>query len=58
MGSARHVKGCRLTQETRVQYASDDVASTIHQSLPVLAPHPGQALGHVVAAQVELESNV
>jgi len=33
MDSARHVIGCRLTQDTRVQHAFDDVASTIHQSL-------------------------
>ena len=31
--SARHVIGCLLTQYTRIQYAFDDVASTIHQSL-------------------------
>jgi hypothetical protein len=33
MDSARHVIGCHLTQETGVQNAFDDVASTIHQSL-------------------------
>jgi hypothetical protein len=33
MDSARHVIGCHSTQETRVQNACDDVASTIHQSL-------------------------
>ena len=34
MDTARHVIGCRLTLETRVQKACDDVASTIHLSLP------------------------
>ena len=33
MDSAHHVIGCRLTQETRVQNALDDMASTVHQSL-------------------------
>jgi len=33
MDSARHVMGCLLYQVTRVYYAFDDVASTIHQSL-------------------------
>jgi hypothetical protein len=33
MDSARHVIGCRLTQDTMVQNACDDVASTNHQSL-------------------------
>jgi len=33
MDCARHVTGCRFTQETTVQHAFDDVASTIHQSL-------------------------
>ena len=33
MESARHVTGCRLTQETRGQNAFDDVASIIHQSI-------------------------
>jgi len=33
MDSARHVMGCRLTQETKVQIALDDVANVIHQSL-------------------------
>jgi len=33
MDSARHVIGCRLTHETRVQIAFADVASTIHPSL-------------------------
>jgi len=37
MDSARQVIGCRLTHETRVHVAFDDVASTIHQSL-----FPGQ----------------
>jgi len=31
--SARHVIGCRFTQETVLQNVCDDVASTIHQSL-------------------------
>jgi len=35
MDSARHVIGCRLTQETRVPNAFDDGASTVHQSLGV-----------------------
>jgi len=34
MNSARHVIGCRLTRETRVHNALNDVASTVHQSLP------------------------
>jgi len=33
LASARHVKGCRLTQGRRVQDAFDDVASTICKSL-------------------------
>ena len=33
MDSARHVIGCHVTPETRVQNAFDDVASTIHQAL-------------------------
>ena len=33
MDSTRHVIGCHSTQESRVQHAFDDVASTIHQSL-------------------------
>jgi len=44
--SARHVIGSCLTQETRVQYAFDDVASTIHQTLPAGCPPccaPGRA---------------
>jgi hypothetical protein len=32
--TARHVIGCRLTQETRVQRALDDMAGTICQALP------------------------
>jgi hypothetical protein len=31
--SARHVIGCRISQDTRVQNAFDDVASTIYQSI-------------------------
>jgi len=31
--SARHVIGCRLTQETRVQNMDDDVASIIRHAL-------------------------
>jgi len=38
MDSARHVRGCKASQETRVQNAFDDVASTIHQSLPFSDP--------------------
>ena len=34
MDSARHVIGCYSTRETRVHRALDDVANTIHQSLP------------------------
>jgi hypothetical protein len=37
MDSARHVIGCHLTQETRVQNEFDDLASTIHQPLPMCA---------------------
>ena len=33
MDSARHVIGCRLIQDMRVQYAFDDVASTNYESL-------------------------
>jgi len=33
MDVARHVIGCRLTPEPRVQNAFDDVASTIHRLL-------------------------
>jgi hypothetical protein len=33
MQSAHHVIGCHQTQETRVNNACDDVASTVHQSL-------------------------
>ena len=33
MDGARHVIGCRLTQEPRVQNACDDVVSIIHESL-------------------------
>jgi len=33
MDGARHVIGCHLTPEPRVQNAFDDVASTIHQFL-------------------------
>ena len=43
MDSARHVIGCNLITETRVHNASDDVVSTIRQSLPprvVLLPSP------------------
>jgi hypothetical protein len=31
--SARHIMGCRSTQEARVQNAFDDMARTIHESL-------------------------
>ena len=41
MDSARDVRGCRLTQETRVRNAFDDVSRTIHQSLP--PPPPAQS---------------
>jgi hypothetical protein len=34
MDSARHVIGCHSTQETWVQHACGELASTIHQSLP------------------------
>jgi len=34
MDDALHVTECRVTQETKVQNAFDDVASTIRQSLP------------------------
>jgi len=43
--SARHVIGRRFTQETRVQNAVDDVASTIHQALV------GGGAEHAVAAR-------
>ena len=33
MDSARHVIGCHLTQDTRVQNVFDDVEGRIHQSL-------------------------
>ena len=33
MDTACHVIGCHLTQESRVQNAFDEVASTIHQSV-------------------------
>lgn len=33
MNSARHVRGCDRTQETRLKSTCDDVASTVHQSL-------------------------
>ena len=39
MDSARHVVGCHLTQQTRVQNGFDDVASTIHQSLGAGVAH-------------------
>jgi len=34
LNSARHVIECHLTHETRNQDSCDDVASTVHQSLP------------------------
>ena len=34
--SGRHDTGCRMIQERRVKTACEDVASTIHQSLPKL----------------------
>jgi hypothetical protein len=34
MDSARHVTGCHLSLEIKVQNAFDDAASTIHQPLP------------------------
>ena len=40
--SARHVIGRHLTQETRVYNVEDDVASTIHQSLPASAARPSR----------------
>ena len=67
MDSARHVIGCHLTQDTRVQNASDDAASTIHESPPVLllpAPclrrrvqlrlHPVQAVAEGIFAPFTL----
>ena len=39
--TARHVVGCRSTQDTRVQHALDDVAGNICQALPaVFLPTP------------------
>ena len=40
MDSACHVIGCQSTQEARVQNAFDDVASTIHQTLPATIRSP------------------
>jgi len=40
MHTARQVIGCHLTQETRVQHAFDDVASTIHESPPTTHVEP------------------
>ena len=53
MDSARHVIGCHLTQESRVQNAFYDAASTIHQSLPrgVLAHHERGGEGWAQAQQ-------
>jgi len=39
MNSARHVTGCDVTQETRVQNAVVDVASTIYECLRAGARH-------------------
>ena len=51
MDIARHVRGCRLTQDTRVSHAFDDVASTIDQTLPqvdhLLAREPQAPLQRV-----------
>jgi hypothetical protein len=40
MGSARHVIGCRSTQETRLQKAFDEVAGIVHRPL-----NPGNSGG-------------
>ena len=56
---ARHITGCRLIPETRVQCAFDDVASTIHQALKEGAAinKSLSSLGNVIAALAERASN-
>jgi len=45
MDSARHVIGCHVTRERRVQNSFDDVASTIHQCLPEVAEEVPERVG-------------
>ena len=56
LDSARHVIGCQLNQETRVQNAFDDMASTFPQSLGVgvrdAAQEPHGA--HLLVPRVDL----
>ena len=70
MDDARHVIGCNVTQETRVNHAFDDVASIIHQSLPPAplgaprrwdpprGPGPPSRGLHSFAFQLNLSSSV
>ena len=48
MGSARHVIGSHLAQETRVENAFDDVVGTIHESLPRFVGAVALVLGVIV----------
>jgi hypothetical protein len=65
MDSACNFIACHLTQVTRAQYAFDDVASTIHQSLErgddlqephdmlvERGEHPGELSGRHVAGGI------
>jgi hypothetical protein len=48
MDNPRHIMRCQLNQEKRVPNASDDVASSVHESLRTGAQPPCHVVTHIL----------